>query len=110
MIAFITELNDSNFDDFINNGFSLVDVWADWCQPCKNISPMIDELSVEYQGKLSVGKINVDTDTNKEVVLRLKVRNIPALIFYKDGEEIDKVVGVVTKEALVEIINQHISE
>ena len=109
MVAFITELNDSNYTEFTTkHDFVLVDVWAEWCGPCRVISPIIDQLSVEYQGKLSVGKLNADD--SREIVQELKVRSIPSIILYKDGEIVDKSVGSVTKESLVEMINKHISE
>ena len=66
MVAYITELSSENFDSFIENGYSLVDVWAPWCGPCKMISPIVDEMSSIYQGKLSVGKLNADD--NRDLV------------------------------------------
>jgi thioredoxin 1 len=113
MIAYITELNSGNFESFKQNKLSLVDVWAPWCGPCKLISPIIDQVSSDYQGQLSVGKLNADD--NKELVKELGIRNIPALLFYKDGEPlIDdhgnpvKLVGTVTKARLEEVINQYL--
>lgn len=108
MVAFITELNDSNYSDFLKNKLVLVDVWAEWCGPCKMISPIVDQISVDFQGKLSVGKL--DADTNRDIVKELGVRNIPTIILFKDGEVVDKSVGAVTKEKLTEMINEHISE
>ena len=113
MIAYITELNSGNFESFKQNKLSLVDVWAPWCGPCKLISPIIDQVSSHYQGQLSVGKLNADD--NKELVKELGIRNIPALLFYKDGQPlIDdygnpvKLVGSVTKSILEEVINQYL--
>lgn len=113
MIAYITELNSGNFETFKQNKLSLVDVWAPWCGPCKLISPIIDQVSSDYQGQLSVGKLNADD--NKELVKELGIRNIPALLFYKDGQPlIDdygnpvKLVGSVTKSRLEEVINQYL--
>jgi len=108
MVAFITELNDSNYSDFLKNKLVLVDVWAEWCGPCKMISPIVDQISVDFQGKLSVGKL--DADTNRDIVKELGVRNIPTIILFKDGEVVDKSVGAVTKEKLTEMINEQISE
>jgi thioredoxin 1 len=108
MVAFITELNDSNYSDFLKNKLVLVDVWAEWCGPCKMIAPIVDQISVDFQGKLSVGKL--DADTNRDIVKELGVRNIPTIILFKDGEAVDKSVGAVTKEKLTEMINEHISE
>ncbi len=114
MIAYITELNESNFSDFTNSQLTLVDVWAPWCGPCKLIAPIIDQVSSEYHGQLSVGKLNADENT--ELVKELGIRNIPTLLFYKNGELITdtegntvKLVGNVQKERLKEVIEQYLS-
>lgn len=113
MVAYITELNNSNFKEFVSNGLVLVDIWAVWCGPCKMISPIVDEISTEYQGRLSVGKL--DADINKEIVTELSVRNIPTLLLYKNGELVkdsdgntEKLVGSITKQKLVEFIEKHL--
>lgn len=113
MVAFITELNNENFNEFKNNTYTLIDVWAPWCGPCKLISPLIDEVSSEYVGKLSVGKLNADD--NMELVKELGVRNIPTLLFFKNGEQIKdsdgntvKLVGNVDREKLKSVINKHL--
>ena len=112
MVAYITELNSENFQEFTNNEYSLIDVWAPWCGPCKLIAPMIDEISSEYVGKLSVGKLNADD--NSDLVKELGVRNIPTLLFFKNGELLKdsegnpvKLVGNVQKEKLKEVINKN---
>lgn len=108
MIAFITQLNNDNFTDFIKkDGFVLIDIKAEWCGPCRMISPIIDEISNEYQGKLSVGKI--DADESSETISELGIRNIPTLILYKDGEIIEKYTGSIDKRGLIEIIDKHLS-
>lgn len=125
MVAFITELNSINYKSFIQNEFVLVDIWATWCGPCKMISPLVDEVSNIYQGKLSVGKLDADgtfTDedgnvlSNKDIITELGVRNIPTLLLYKNGElvtdddgNILKLVGNVQREKLVDFIDKHIS-
>jgi thioredoxin 1 len=101
MVAFITELNESNYDTTVSTGYVLVDIWATWCGPCRIISPIIDELSNEYQGRLTVGKL--DADANKDKVSELGVRNIPTILLYKDGEIIDKSIGAATKVKLKEM-------
>lgn len=113
MVAYVTELNSENFQEFTNNEYSLIDVWAPWCGPCKLIAPMIDEISSEYVGKLSVGKLNADD--NSDLVKELGVRNIPTLLFFKNGELIKdsegnpvKLVGNVQKEKLKEVINENL--
>ena len=81
----------------------LVDFWAVWCGPCRMVGPVVEELATEYQGKAVIGK--VDVDTNQEVAAKYGIRNIPTILFFKDGEVVDKVVGVVPKEQLVEKLN-----
>lgn len=108
MVAFITELNESNYDTTVSTGYVLVDIWATWCGPCRIISPIIDELSNEYQGKLTVGKL--DADANKDKVSELGVRNIPTILLYKDGEIIDKSIGAATKVKLKEMIDSHLPQ
>jgi thioredoxin 1 len=114
MVAYITEINSENFQEFTNNEYSLIDVWAPWCGPCKLIAPMIDEISSEYVGKLSVGKLNADN--NSDLVKELGVRNIPTLLFFKNGELLKddegnavKLVGNVQKEKLKSVINEYLS-
>jgi thioredoxin 1 len=114
MVAYVTELNSENFKNFTENNLSLVDVWAPWCGPCKLIAPMIDEISSEYVGKLSVGKLNADD--NSDLVKELGVRNIPTLLFFKNGELLKddegnavKLVGNVQKEKLKSVINEYLS-
>ena len=81
----------------------MVDFWAVWCGPCRMVGPVVEELASEYQGKAVIGK--VDVDTNQEVAAKYGIRNIPTILFFKDGEVVDKVVGVVPKEQLVEKLN-----
>ena len=107
MVAFVTELNDSNFQDTIkNNNMVLVDVWATWCGPCKMVAPIVDEISIDFQGKVTVGKL--DADANRETVSQLGVRNIPTLLLFKNGEVVDKVVGAVSKQKLADMINNNL--
>ena len=109
MIAYVTELNGENYQTFTTeNNLVLVDIWAEWCGPCRMISPIVDQLSSDYHGKLSVGKL--DADSNREIIQELGVRNIPTILLFKNGEIVDKSVGAASKEKLVEMINSHISE
>jgi len=125
MVAFITELNTINFNSFIQNDLVLVDIWATWCGPCKLIAPLVDEISNTYQGRLSVGKLDADgsiTDeegnvlSNKDIISELGVRNIPTLLLYKNGQlvtndegNVEKLVGNVQREKLVDFIERYIS-
>lgn len=77
----------------------VLDFWAEWCGPCRMVSPIIDELATEYEGRVTIGKMNVDE--NDEVVGQFGIRNIPTVLFFKDGKMVDKVVGAVQKTAFV---------
>jgi thioredoxin 1 len=107
MIAYITELNSDNFNDFKSNELVLVDIFATWCGPCRMISPIIDQISNEYQGRLVVGKM--DADQNRDLVMELGIRSIPTLLLFKSGEEVGRLVGSVTKEKIVELIEENIN-
>ncbi|MBK7147822.1 MAG: thioredoxin [Bacteroidetes bacterium] len=104
-----TQLTDSNFKETVldSNKVALVDFWAEWCGPCKAIGPMIEELSKEYEGKAVIGK--VDVDNNPETAMKYGIRNIPTLLFVKNGQVVDKVVGAVPKANLVAMLNKHLS-
>lgn len=78
----------------------LVDFYADWCGPCKMMSPIIEELAKDYEGEIIIGKLN--TDENPNTTAQYKVMSIPTMILFKDGKELDKVVGAVSKDTLVE--------
>lgn len=92
------ELNQDNFTQYTGQGLILVDVWAEWCKPCKAMEPAIHALAEEMQGKAYVGKL--DADANRKLVSELKVEVIPTLILYKDGMEVERFVGMKTKESL----------
>lgn len=93
------ELNDSNFKDEIESGLTLVDFWAPWCGPCRMIAPVVEEIAGQYEGKVKVGKVNVDDA--RELAVKYNVRSIPLLLFFKNGEVKDQIVGAsVTKDQL----------
>lgn len=100
------EFTDANFEtEVINSQMPvLVDFWAPWCQPCRVLSPIIDELSTENEGKASIGKVNVDD--NSVVSAIYGIRSIPALILFKNGEIVDKKVGAISKSAIQEMIDK----
>ena len=101
------EVNDANFDaEVIKSGTPvLVDFWAEWCGPCKMIAPTLEEIAKEYDGKLKVGKL--DVDSNQAVSMKFGIRSIPTLLIFKDGRVVDQVVGAVPKKMLVEKISKH---
>ena len=108
IIVNVTDLNDSNFNDFTNEGISLVDVWAPWCGPCKMIGPVIDKLSSDYKDSdIKFGKLNADD--NSEIVRNLGVRNIPTILIYKNGEIVDRTVGMVSEGQLKELIDNQLT-
>jgi len=103
------ELTDANFKDEVieKDGLAVIDFWATWCGPCRMIGPIIEELSTEYEGKVLVGK--VDVDSNQEVSMKYGVRSIPTILFIKNGEVVDKHVGATSKDKLVEKIENHLN-
>ncbi|MBT3676146.1 MAG: thioredoxin [Nitrospinaceae bacterium] len=109
MNNYVTELNDKNWVSEVLNyeGVTLVDVWAPWCGPCKLIGPIIDELAMEYSGKAKIGKLNADQNQKP---MDLGVSGIPTLILYKNGEEVDRIVGMAPKNQLQEKLNYYSQE
>lgn len=98
------QITDSNFEEYLNSGKPMVvDFWAEWCGPCRMVAPIIDELAQEYEGKVTIGKM--DVDNNDEVVGEFGIRNIPTVLFFKDGKMVDKVVGAVPKSTFVSKID-----
>ena len=98
------KITDENFEGLLNDGKPLVlDFWAEWCGPCRLVSPIIDELSEEYEGRVNIGKMNVDE--NDEVISQFGIRNIPTILFFKNGQLADKIVGAMPKDKFVEKID-----
>lgn len=89
-------ITDNNFEELLQSGQPLVvDFWATWCGPCKQIGPFIEELASEYEGKVTIGKC--DIEDNDDLVAKFGIRNVPTVLFIKDGQVIDKQVGAATK-------------
>ncbi|MFI3315930.1 MAG: thioredoxin [Rikenellaceae bacterium] len=92
------EITNANYKELIESGKPVViDFWAEWCGPCRMIAPIIEELAAEYEGQVVIGKC--DVDSNDDVASEFKVRNIPTVVFIKDGQIQDKQVGATTKSA-----------
>ncbi len=103
------EMTDSNFQQEVLSSDRpvLVDFWAEWCGPCKMIAPIVEELAHEYDGKLKVGK--VDVDSNQQVSMQFGVRSIPTLLIFKSGKVVEQVIGAVPKRLLAEKIAKHLN-
>ena len=84
----------------------LVDFWAEWCGPCRAISPMVEELAIEFQGKLKVVKIDVDEST--DVAARYRIQSIPTLMVFKGGQEVERIIGQVPKSMLLGKLQKHL--
>lgn len=102
----LIHLNENNFDEEIlkSEKPALVDFWAPWCGPCKMIGPIIEGLAEEYRGRVKVTKFNVDDNPNKAAAYGIK--SIPTLILFKDGKVLDTLVGLVSKDRLIEFVNK----
>ncbi|KJF43087.1 MULTISPECIES: thioredoxin [Draconibacterium] len=96
------EITDANFEELVMNSDKpvMIDFWAVWCGPCRMIAPIVEEMSTEYEGKAVIGK--VDVDNNQDVAMKYGIRNIPTVLFVKNGEVVDKQVGAAPKQAFID--------
>jgi thioredoxin 1 len=102
------EITDANFEQFIQSDKPvLIDFWAEWCGPCRMVGPVVEELATEYEGRVIVGKL--DVDANPQVSSKLGVRSIPTLLVFKNGQLIDKQVGAVPKHVLAQKLEAHLT-
>jgi thioredoxin 1 len=100
------ELTDANFEELALKSDKpvVVDFWAEWCGPCRMVGPIVEELSKDYEGRAVVGKVNVDL--NNEISAKYGIRNIPTILFLKNGEIVDKQVGAVQKSVLADKLDK----
>jgi len=96
------DLNASNFDT-AKEGVALVDFWAPWCGPCRMIAPVIEELAEEFEGRAKICKVN--TDEEQDIAIQFGIRSIPTILFFKDGEIVDQMVGASSKQVLADKLN-----
>jgi thioredoxin 1 len=102
------EVRDSNFENEVVKSQNpvLVDFWAEWCGPCKMVAPVVEEVAKEYDGKLKVAKL--DVDSNPQTAMKYGIRSIPTLLIFKDGQVIDQIIGAVPKRHLIDKIEKHV--
>ncbi len=97
------ELTNDNYEEIVNSGKpAVIDFWATWCGPCRKVSPIIDELADTYAGKVNIAKC--DTEENDDITAKFSIMNIPTVLFFKNGEIVDKQIGAAPKQVYVDKI------
>lgn len=99
-----TNLTSGNFDKFIKDDTVVVDFWAEWCGPCKMMDPIFEETAKELKGRAKFGKVNVDDET--DLAQRFNVMSIPTLLFFRDGGQADRTIGLISKDGLIKKIKE----
>ena len=102
----VKTFTDGDFDDQTKTGVVLVDFWAEWCGTCRRIAPIVDELAALFDGRATIGKMNVDE--NPAVPQRFMVRGIPTLLLFKNGDLKETIVGLKPKEELAQLVEKHL--
>lgn len=104
----VVEVTDQDFDEQVikGKGLILVDFWAEWCGPCRMVAPILEELAVEYKEQVTVAKLNVDE--NRQTATRFGIRSIPTILFFKDGAQVEQVIGAMPKSAIKAKVQQHL--
>ena len=97
------ELTPANFEEVTKEGVSMVDFWAPWCGPCRMTAPVIEELAADFEGKANICKVN--TDEEQDLAVKYGIRSIPTILFMKNGEVVDQMVGASSKQAFTDKIN-----
>ena len=102
----IIHLTNEAFDKAVSNGISMVDFWASWCGPCKMLSPVVESIAAQFDGKVLVGKVNVDEEP--DLARRFGVMSIPTVVFLKNGKEFERKVGVMPPEVFTSVLENNL--
>lgn len=100
------DLTQDTIEDTIKEGVSLVDFWAPWCGPCRMIAPVIEQLAQDFEGKAKICKVN--TEDEQDLTMKYGIRSVPTILFVKDGEVVDQIIGATSKAALEEKLNTYL--